>query len=240
MSVRWTSHRGLRENHIENSRGAFDAAIASGFRSLETDLRSTADGHIVLHHDNSMERTAGISAKVEELTLEEFTQCRYKDGQQGLTLESLMSMYSDCYWIFDIKEESALKTMRTLSIMAKDKKVASWLSEKVRFLLWSQKHEAYLSEVISGAVTLARESECRRAGVSVLSKLSIFSGMKEGRVYALPPSFYGLDLYRQGVIGSYHRRGAKVLAYLPESREEIKNAIGAGVDEVLTNGCPLE
>ena len=67
------AHRGLHsiENGIpENSMEAFILAAAKGY-GIETDLRLTADGEIVLFHDNTLKRMCGIEKNVDEFTLEE-------------------------------------------------------------------------------------------------------------------------------------------------------------------------
>src|SRR5690625_2778281 len=61
----WISHRGFCQDHEENSAQAFRAACAIGFEHLETDLRTTADGHIVLAHDPTMERLIGTTHTIE-------------------------------------------------------------------------------------------------------------------------------------------------------------------------------
>src|SRR5690625_5429379 len=61
----WISHRGFCQDHEENSAQAFRAACAIGFEHLETDLRTTADGHIVLAHDPTMERLTGTTHTIE-------------------------------------------------------------------------------------------------------------------------------------------------------------------------------
>ena len=55
----WISHRGYAKKYTENSQEAFDAALDLGFEFLETDLRITADGHIVLCHDPDFRRLGG-------------------------------------------------------------------------------------------------------------------------------------------------------------------------------------
>ncbi|MGH9484181.1 MAG: glycerophosphodiester phosphodiesterase, partial [Terriglobales bacterium] len=50
----WLGHRGHRRpqwQEQENSLAAFDRALACGCHGLEMDLRHTADGRVVIHHD---------------------------------------------------------------------------------------------------------------------------------------------------------------------------------------------
>jgi hypothetical protein len=44
-----------------------------------------------------------------------------------------------------------------------------------------------------------------------------------------------MPLFRQRIVEAYHRRGARVLAFLPEHRHEVEAALELGVDEFLVN-----
>ncbi|MBQ7907035.1 MAG: hypothetical protein IJ309_03570 [Clostridia bacterium] len=64
-------HRGDCYNYYENTISAFKAAIDAGADMIETDLRLSKDGHIVLIHDDTVNRTTNGKGKVSEMTLEE-------------------------------------------------------------------------------------------------------------------------------------------------------------------------
>lgn len=65
------AHRGWCEKYPENTLEAFEAAIALGVDQLETDIRVTRDGELVLIHDATVDRTTDGSGKVQEMTLQE-------------------------------------------------------------------------------------------------------------------------------------------------------------------------
>jgi len=50
-------HRGASGEAPENTRVAFERALAQGVPYLEMDCHATADGEIVIHHDATLERT---------------------------------------------------------------------------------------------------------------------------------------------------------------------------------------
>lgn len=67
------AHRGLHDREqgvIENSRSAFEAAIAGGF-DIECDLQLTSDGEAVVFHDDALERLTGAAGLVRERTAAE-------------------------------------------------------------------------------------------------------------------------------------------------------------------------
>ena len=65
------AHRGDRLRHPENSISAFRSAIEFGVDMIETDVRMSSDGELVLIHDRSALRTAGIDRNVDEMSLAE-------------------------------------------------------------------------------------------------------------------------------------------------------------------------
>ncbi|WP_205324460.1 glycerophosphodiester phosphodiesterase family protein [Glycomyces sp. YM15] len=63
------AHRGANEFLPEHSIAAFRQAIVEGADGFEFDIRLTADGQLVLHHDRTVKRTAGAKGAVADLTL---------------------------------------------------------------------------------------------------------------------------------------------------------------------------
>lgn len=64
-------HRGDRTHYPENTMEAFKAAVELGLDAIETDVRRTKDGHLVLIHDRDVLRTTDGEGFVDEMTLEE-------------------------------------------------------------------------------------------------------------------------------------------------------------------------
>jgi glycerophosphoryl diester phosphodiesterase len=71
----------------ENSLSAFRAAIAQGTNALEMDSELTADGRLVLMHDDSVDRTTECRGCVSNLTFNEVRNCRLLDGDGNPTAE---------------------------------------------------------------------------------------------------------------------------------------------------------
>lgn len=65
------AHRGFSEKYPENTMEAFRAAVALGVDQIETDVRITADGELVLHHDAAVDRTTDGTGLVKDFTLEQ-------------------------------------------------------------------------------------------------------------------------------------------------------------------------
>lgn len=62
------AHRGASALYAEHTRAAYLRAIADGADGLECDLHLTADGQLVLIHDDDVSRTSDGTGEVAELT----------------------------------------------------------------------------------------------------------------------------------------------------------------------------
>lgn len=65
------AHRGASIYELENTKEAFIAAGNRTFWGIETDIRVTKDGEIVIFHDETLKRLAGMEAKISDFTFAE-------------------------------------------------------------------------------------------------------------------------------------------------------------------------
>ena len=66
MKTKVMAHRGASAYAPENSLESFSKAIEMGADGIELDIYETADGRLVIHHDNNIKRMTGIDAKISE------------------------------------------------------------------------------------------------------------------------------------------------------------------------------
>ena len=71
MFIEVAAHRGNVVGYPENTIAAYRSAYEIGADMIELDLHMTKDGEIVLIHDADLSRTADVSGKIHELTLDE-------------------------------------------------------------------------------------------------------------------------------------------------------------------------
>jgi glycerophosphoryl diester phosphodiesterase len=82
------AHRGLynRDQSVpENSLAAFGAAAEAGY-GMELDLTITADGEIVVFHDDMLTRACGVDRDIRDCTWEELRSCRLFGTDQRIPL----------------------------------------------------------------------------------------------------------------------------------------------------------
>ena len=80
---RYFAHRGLYDDAArpENSLAAFRAAAECGY-GVELDVRLSADGIVVISHDNDLSRMTGENALVEELDFAQLQQLRLNGTEE--------------------------------------------------------------------------------------------------------------------------------------------------------------
>jgi glycerophosphoryl diester phosphodiesterase len=64
------AHRGASSYAPENTLAAFDLALRMGARHIELDVQATCDGHIVVIHDDTVDRTTDGTGPVTSHTLD--------------------------------------------------------------------------------------------------------------------------------------------------------------------------
>src|SRR3990172_9288447 len=65
------AHRGASAHAPENTLAAFRRALDDGSPAIEFDVKLSADGHAVVIHDQTVDRTTDGHGRVRELTLEQ-------------------------------------------------------------------------------------------------------------------------------------------------------------------------
>src|SRR3954470_6510308 len=114
------AHRGGCALGPENTIAAFDRGVAAGADGLELDVRLSADGAVVVHHDETLDRTTNGAGPLARRTAAElaamdagyrFEQAgRFDFRGQGVgipTLREVLRRYPDVRIIVEMKVDSA-------------------------------------------------------------------------------------------------------------------------------------
>ena len=65
------AHRGASAHAPENTLAAFELALAQGADAIELDVKLSADGHVVVIHDATVDRTTDRQGRVKDISLAE-------------------------------------------------------------------------------------------------------------------------------------------------------------------------
>ncbi len=119
------AHRGMAAGYPENTLAAYLNSVALGFAAIEVDLRATADGHIVIVHDETVDRTTNGSGEVGQMTLAEiksldagsYAGAKFA-GQRIPTYQEVLKTLrgSGTKLLLDIKPSDALDSERVVRL----------------------------------------------------------------------------------------------------------------------------
>ncbi|MBA3392553.1 MAG: glycerophosphodiester phosphodiesterase [Deltaproteobacteria bacterium] len=99
------AHRGDSANAPENTMLAFDKAAAAGADGIELDVQLDADHHVVVFHDDSLDRLCGRAGRIQDLAATERVTLRVRGEPIPLLAEVLHS--------FDVEVNVEIKSQKT-------------------------------------------------------------------------------------------------------------------------------
>lgn len=225
VQTRITAHRGSSSGAPENTMAALEKAVEEMADRAEIDVQETADGVIVLCHDTSLKRVAGINKKVSDLTLEQIKKLdvgswfssEYQ-GEQIPTLEEVMEY---------------AKGKIDLNIEIKNLGNSSGLPEKVIELV--EKHEMQEQCVITSTnrFYLKRVKAVNpeiRTGYIISAAYGNFYSDEFIDLISIRSSFV-----TERMIESAHEAGKAVHAWTVNGKVEMERLKQLGVDDMITD-----
>ncbi len=88
---------------------SFGAAVAAGFPAIEMDLRLTRDGHVVVLHDATVDRTTDGKGRISHLDWKEVAGLDTRDGPVPRLDDLMASLRAwDGLWNLEVKAPAAL------------------------------------------------------------------------------------------------------------------------------------
>lgn len=99
--MRVLAHRGLWQHAPENTLAAFEAAVRAGVDGIETDVRRSADGVLLLVHDRHLPGGRAVA----QATLEEVA--RALAPARPCTLPEALATFPHLLWNLELKDGAA-------------------------------------------------------------------------------------------------------------------------------------
>jgi glycerophosphoryl diester phosphodiesterase len=85
----WNTNDPGEENRPENSLAGFRAAVEKDY-GIELDVHLSKDGHLVVHHDDSLKRLTGVDIRIADSTLAEIRACKLPNGEPVPTYDEVL------------------------------------------------------------------------------------------------------------------------------------------------------
>jgi glycerophosphoryl diester phosphodiesterase len=104
------AHRGAKGYEPENTLVAFEKALELDVDGIELDVHLSSDGHLVVIHDETIDRTTNGKGLVNALSLQEIKSFRTKKNQQILTLFEVLDIVNrQCLINIELKGNATAK-----------------------------------------------------------------------------------------------------------------------------------
>ena len=233
------AHRGLVTTEMaadgiaENSIAAFAAAQAAGAEYVESDCRMTADGVVVLFHDDSLERVTGDKRAVSDVTLHELADLMASRG--GLpVLRDVLRDFPETRFNIDVKDDAA--AVAAGAIVAEH-------AERVLLTSFSDDRR----RIALDAAAPARPATS--AGSSLITRLVLASAAgARGRASRLldgidalqiPERQKGVRVLRTRLVRWAHEQGVEVHVWTIDDPARMRAVLDRGVDGIVTNRSDL-
>jgi glycerophosphoryl diester phosphodiesterase len=219
-----TAHRGSSAVAPENTMSAILQAIEDGADYAEIDVQETADGHLVVIHDEDFMRLTGDPRKVYDLTLAEYEGIDagtwFSDSFAGEPVPSLDAVIEAC------------RNKIKLNIELKVTSGESQLAERVVALL----HEKdFVEQSVVTSLDFNSLQRVRAVDPDIQVGFIIFQTL--GNPERLEVDFFsmGTRFARRDVVVACQNAGKEVHVWTINDRATMGRFIDLGVDNIITD-----
>jgi glycerophosphoryl diester phosphodiesterase len=223
------AHRGGAIEHVENTRPAFEACVALGYRYLETDVRVTSDGVLVAFHDPTLDRVTDRTGRVDSLPWREVQTALIGGREPIVRLEDLLGAWPDVRFNLDIKAAEVLAPLVRLVHRL-------GIADRICLGSFSDARIAAARRVFGPDVCTALGPK----GVAAL-RLSSWSPRAAGlvRIEAgcaqVPQQLGGRPLVDERFLAAAHARSLQVHVWTVDDEQEAADLLDLGVDGLMTD-----
>jgi glycerophosphoryl diester phosphodiesterase len=239
------AHRGGAGLWPENTLEAFCGAVELGCSHLETDLRVTRDGVIVLMHDARLERTTNGSGDVSSHTLAELQRLdagyRFSpDGKsfpwrgKGLripTFQDLLAAAPNVCFNVELKERGPYDLPRLLVQFIERQGIAE------RVIVAAERHELGrdFRRLSGGRVaTSASRRECLNFWLASRARLASFLPVAY-QALQIPVRAGNITILTRELVDAAHRAGLAVHVWTIDEKAEMVRLLDLGVDGLMSD-----
>lgn len=212
-------HRGYPLAEPENTISSFLRAFEAGATAVEMDVRVTADGHLVLMHDETVDRTTNGHGYIEKMTLRELKSLKVGGKEEVPTLSEAVKA---------IKGKGGIDVDLKVSGYARE--LLNTLKEVIDFVYITSESTDALSEI------LEEEPDVRTGLIFDENPYDKLEVAKELGVNAIVPR---LNLLERELVSLAKEGGLEVFVWTVNSEEEALKALSLGVDGLITDNPPL-
>lgn len=213
----------------ENSMAAFAAAVALGYRHLETDVHATADGVLVAFHDHTLDRVTDRRGRVGALPWSEVRRARIGGREPIPRLEEILAAWSDVRVNVDPKADAAVDPL--VAVLRRTGAVG-----RVCVGSFSGARLARVRAAFPGAL-------CTSAGPGEVARVRLVAWGLAPRAalprgpdcLQVPLAYRGVPLVDGRLLATAHRAGLPVHVWTVDDPVVMHRLLDLGVDGIVTD-----
>jgi glycerophosphoryl diester phosphodiesterase len=230
MFPRIFAHRGASADAPENTLSAFALAIEQGADGIELDVQMSADGELVVIHDEKLDRTTNGKGLVVQHRYEELKRLDASKGfGKGYKNEPIPLLSQ----VLDLVEPTNLE----LNIELKNGIIPyHGMEEKVIAMVREYGME---KRVIFSSFNHYSVVKMAQLAPEIETAILYVSGLYEPWNYVAPYGIRALHPYFHAavpeIVKGAHQAGLKVRPYTVNKTADMKRMIAIGVDAIITN-----
>lgn len=229
------AHRGANPQ-LENTMAAFQHAVDLGFRYIETDVRTTADGQLVIFHDEVLDRVTTGAGKVSEHTWEQLSSVRIGGvrvgggsrnggdpiaGEPLVLFEDALRQLPQTHFNVDLKDAEAVPHFVEIvdRLGAHDRVLAASFSDARR----KQVEQLFTTPVATSG------------GWASTAQMVLLRRSSDVDCLQVPVRHGPIRVVRPGFIARCHAAGMQVHVWVVDDPAEMHRLLDMGVDGLMTD-----
>ena len=225
------AHRGDKTQAPENTLAGFQMAVENGADGIELDVKLTADGQVIVLHDQTVDRTTNGSGRISNI---EFAAVRELDagswfsetfrGERIPALEEVFETFGR-HTYMNVELTNYATPGDNLVPKVVDMVKKHGLQNKMLF-------SSFFARNLQ--ITRSLLPEVPRGLLCLRGRLGLW-----GRTFGWRVNYFALHPYltdvTPGLVSRVHAAGKRLNAWTVNPEEQLKRMIGFGVDAIITD-----
>lgn len=230
------AHRGLSAYYPENTMLSFRKCLGLNIYGIELDVQKSKDDHLVVIHDEKVDRTYNAIGFVKDFTLEELQSFNSKssgfeckDDCKIPTLEEVLKLFKSTNFIINIELKNSKVKYKDLE------KDVIRLVKKLKM-----EKQVILSSFNLKSMILCKKLDHKIDAYYLVDKLTytlrfktkVFGKLKRNNISGINPDYILVD---SNFVKKAHKKHLKVNAYTVNDINTFKSLKKLKVDGIFTN-----
>ncbi|MBQ8297921.1 MAG: glycerophosphoryl diester phosphodiesterase membrane domain-containing protein [Ruminococcus sp.] len=224
-----TAHRGFSYAAPENTMYAFEEAIRSGSDYIELDVQLTADGELVVFHDDTLDRTTDGTGRLSAYTYEELSELScgewFRKGGNDFTdakiplLSEVLEFAGENNTLLNVEIKKSGRTEETA------RKSAELIAE------YGLSDSCYVTSFDYTALRAVKETDSE-------IKTGLIANIASPAMYTLryiDAVSLNYVFVNKSIVGNAHKGGKRVFVWTVNSRDDMERMVSIGADNIITD-----